>query len=58
MAARRATLYACDTKMAKYFGRKKGGEEDLALLNRSLNHFAGLARLGSVSTCLKKIDLV
>ena len=48
----RAALYAAEMTRAKYFGRKNGGTFSLTLSNRSLNHWAGLERLGSLSLCL------
>jgi hypothetical protein len=44
MAIRRAALYASETTIAKYFGRRNEGTDFLMGSNRDLNHSAALAR--------------
>ena len=48
IAASRAALYASVITMAKYFGRRFGGELILIRLNLVRNHSAGEARLGKI----------
>lgn len=58
VATRRDVLYASETTIAKNFGRKNGGTLALIRSKRTLNHCAGLARLGRATICLKERSLV
>ena len=52
MTARRAALYASETTIAKYLGRREEGTWDLMGSKRSLNHLAGVAKFGRSQVCL------
>ena len=56
IATRRAALYASETTIAKYFGRRNEGTEFLMGSNRVLNHSAALARFGRSFTCLRPVS--
>jgi hypothetical protein len=54
MADCRAALYASNTTMLKYFGRRKEAIERSIKSKRSLSHLTGLVRPGNVSDCLSE----